>query len=122
VDSRINDVVARWPGTAPVFIQLGRLYVDRPGELYPAFPGLTVGDFARYNRVDLEPLLVELNAEAESEAAPWRWPRNGGAAHGAPDLGAFSLALGYTAGYRPQEDAVPERVPVVLVQSTRGPE
>ena len=69
VDSRVNDTLARYPSTARVFLQFGRLYVDRPGELYPSFPGLTVGEFARNNRVDLEPLLVELNASAESEEA-----------------------------------------------------
>jgi hypothetical protein len=53
VDSRVNDTLPRYPSTARVFLQFGRLYVDRPGELYPSFPGLTVGEFARNNRVDL---------------------------------------------------------------------
>lgn len=120
VDSRVNDTLARYPSTAPVFLQVGRLYVDRPGELYPSFPGLTVDEFARNNRVDLEPLLVELNAAAESEEAERRLFRSL-AAEPAP-LGEFSLTLGYTGSYRPVEDAVPDNVPVVLVQATRGPE
>ena len=120
VDSRVNDTLARYPSTAPVFLQFGRLYVDRPGELYPSFPGLTVGEFARNNRVDLEPLLVELNAAAESEEAARLWFRSLGA-EPAP-LGEFSLTLGYTGSYRPVEDAVPDNVPVVLVQAARGPE
>ena len=120
VDSRVNDTLARYPSIAPVFLQFGRLYVDRPGELYPSFPGLTVGEFARNNRVDLEPLLVELNAAAESEESARRLFRSLGAKP-AP-LGEFSLTLGYTGSYRPVEDAVPDSVPVVLVQAARGPE
>ena len=99
-----------------MFIQFGRLYVDRPRELYPSFPGLTLGEFARYNRVDLEPFLVELNAAAESEEAAWLW-----SPFKEPALGEFSLTLGYTGGYWPVE-AVPDNVPVVIVQSARGPE
>jgi hypothetical protein len=119
-DSRVNDTLARYPSTAAVFLQFGRLYVDRPGELYPSFPGLPGGVFARNNRVDLEPLLVELNASAESEEAARLWFRSHGA-EPAP-LGEFSLTLGYTGSYRPVEDAVPDNVPVVLVQAARGPE
>jgi hypothetical protein len=120
VDSRVNDTLARYPGTGPVFIQFGRLYVDRPGELYPSYPDLTVGELARNNRVDLEPLLVELNAAAESDEAARAWVRS---LDGEPALlGEFSLTLGYTASYRPVEDAVPRYVPVVLVQAARGPE
>ncbi|HSB41165.1 MAG TPA: hypothetical protein VLK28_05010, partial [Methylomirabilota bacterium] len=52
-DSKINDVLARHPATAPVFTQGRRLYVDQPRELYARFPGLTVGDFARQNDLDL---------------------------------------------------------------------
>ena len=55
VESRVNDTLARYPSTAPVFVQFGRLYVDRPQEIYPAFPGLTVGEYARHNGVALEP-------------------------------------------------------------------
>ena len=69
VESRVGDTLARYPTTAPVFIQFGRLYVDRPRELYPVFPDLTVGEYARNNAVEIEPLLVELNAAAESEEA-----------------------------------------------------
>ena len=120
VDSRVNDTLARYPSTARVLLQFGRLYVDRPGELYPSFPGLTIGEFARNNRVDLEPLLVELNAAAESEDAARLWFRSLG---GEPaPLGEFSLTLGYTGSYRPMEDAVPPNVLVVLVQAARGPE
>ena len=68
-DSKINDVLAKHPGTAPVFTQGRRLYVDQRNDLYARFPGLSVGEFARQNRMDLAPLLAQLNALAESEAS-----------------------------------------------------
>ncbi|HEX7215895.1 MAG TPA: hypothetical protein VF578_16920 [Methylomirabilota bacterium] len=115
VESKINDVLARHPGTAPVFTQGRRLYVDQKHDLYARFPGLTVGDFARQNGVELEPILSQLNALAESGAAdrPATEDRR---------AGQFSLTLGYTASFRPREDAQPDNVSVVAVQSARGPE
>ena len=109
-DSRINEVLARYPGTAPVFTQGRRLYVDQPRELYARFPGLSVGDFARQNGIDPGPLLGQLNALAESGA------------EATPPGGGFSLALGYTGSHRAREDALPDSVSVVAVQSSRGPE
>ena len=118
-ESTINDVLARYPATAPVFTQGRRLYVDQPNDLYARFPGLTVGDFARQNDLDLGAVLVHLNALAESQVEARR-PDS----HATEDtrVGHFSLTLGYTASYRPREDAVPDRVSVVSVQSARGPE
>lgn len=116
-DSKINDVLARHPGTAPVFTQGRRLYVDQPRELYARFPGLSVSDFARQNGMDPGPLLAQLNALAESENAAG--PPVG---TGESRPGQFSLALGYTASHRPREDAAPDSVSVVAVQSARGPE
>ena len=114
-ESKINDVLAQYPGTAPVFTQGRRLYVDQPRELYARFPGLSVGDFAGRNGLPLGPLLGQLNALAES--------RDGDAAQaGESPVGQFSLTLGYTGSYRPREDAVPDSVSVVAVQSSRGPE
>jgi hypothetical protein len=118
-DSKINDVLAKFPGTAPVFTQGRRLYVDQPRELYARFPGLSVGEFALQNGMPLEPLLAQLNALAESQAAA--------VAAGLQDAdetraGQFSLTLGYTASHRPREDAAPDSVSVVVVQSSRGPE
>jgi hypothetical protein len=117
-ESKINDVLARHPATAPVFTQGRRLYVDQPRELYARFPGLSVGEFAARNGIALEPLLAQLNALAESEGAP----RSAAPAAGEAPVGQFSLTLGYTGSYRPREDAVPDSVPVVAVQSSRGPE
>src|SRR4029450_3333985 len=116
-ESRINDVLARHPDTAPVFTQGRRLYVDQKHDLYARFPGLTVGDFVRQNGLEIGPVLSQLNALAESEDA-------GRASHAAEDRGSgqSSLTLGSTASYRPREDAQPDNVSVVAVQSARGPE
>jgi hypothetical protein len=116
-ESKINDVLARHPDTAPVFTQGRRLYLDQKHDLYARFPGLTVGDFVRQNGLEIGPVLSQLNALAESEDAAR-------ASHAAEDRGSgqFSLTLGYTASYRPREDAQPDNVSVVAVQSARGPE
>ena len=120
-ESKINDVLARHPATAPVFTQGRRIYVDQPRELYARFPGLTVGEFARQNGMDPGPLLTQLNALAESEdAAGDAATRSALTDEVRP--GRFSLTLGYTASYRPREDATPDNVSVVSVQSARGPE
>jgi hypothetical protein len=115
-DSKINDVLAKHPGTAPVFTQGRRLYVDQRNDLYARFPGLSVGDFARQNGMDPGPLLAQLNALAESGTA--------GHASGADEsrAGQFSLTLGYTCSHRPRDDAAPDSVSVVAVQSAHGPE
>lgn len=119
--SKINDVLARHPGTAPVFTQGRRLYVDQRHELYARFPGLTVGDFARQNDMDPAPLLAQLNALAESEDAA-RQPATRAQPADEARPGQFSLTLGYTASHRPREDSTPDSVSVVAVQSSRGPE
>jgi len=120
-ESKINDVLARHPATAPVFTQGRRLYVDQKRELYARFPGLTVGEFVRQNGLELGPVLTQLNALAESEDAA---PPSAAGADAADETrhGQFSLTLGYTASYRPRDDAQPDSVSVVAVQSTRGPE
>lgn len=120
-ESKVNDVLARHPATAPVFTQGRRLYVDQPRELYARFPGLTVGDFARQNDLDLAAVLVQVNALAESEDAA-RAPATRARDAGLARPGQFSLTLGYTASYRPREDSAPDCVSVVAVQSARGPE
>lgn len=120
-ESKINDVLARHPGTGPIFTQGRRLYVDQPHELYARFPGLTVGDFARRNEMDPAPLLVQLNALAESEDAAHQPATRAQPADDARP-GQFSLTLGYTASHRPREDSTPDSVSVVAVQSSRGPE
>ena len=118
-ESKINDVLAKHPATAPVFAQGRRLYVDQRNDLYARFPGLSVGDFARQNGMDPAPLLAQLNALAESEDAA-----RASGSHGADEsrAGQFSLTLGYTCSHRPKDDAAPDSVSVVAVQSAHGPE
>ena len=41
-ETQVNDVLARYPATAPVFTQGRRLYVDQLHDLYARFPGLKV--------------------------------------------------------------------------------
>ena len=120
-DSKINDVLARYPDTAPVFTQGRRLYTDQKHDLYARFPGLTVGEFARQNGMEIGPVLAQLNALAESADAA-RQPATRAEAADESRPGQFSLTLGYTASYRPREDSQPDRVSVVAVQSSRGPE
>ena len=118
-DSKINDVLAKHPATAPVFTQGRRLYVDQRNDLYARFPGLSVGDFACQNGMDPAPLLAQLNALAESEDAA-----RASGSHGVDEsrAGQFSLTLGYTCSHRPKDDAAPDSVSVVAVQSAHGPE
>ena len=120
-ESKINDVLARYSATAPVFTQGRRLYVDQLHDLYARFPGLTVGDFARQNGLNLAAVLRQVSALAESEDAARR-PATRAHHHDESRPGQFSLTLGYTASYRPREDSSPDSVSVVAVQSSRGPE
>src|ERR1700736_6462132 len=120
-ESKVNDVLARYPATAPVFTQGRRLYVDQLHDLYARFPGLTVGDFARQNDLTLPAVLKQVSALAESEDAARR-PATRAQNPDESRPGQFSLTLGYTASYRPREDSSPDSVSVVAVQSSRGPE
>lgn len=120
-ESKVNDVLARYPATAPVFTQGRRLYVDQLHDLYARFPGLTVGDFARQNDLNLAAVLKQVSALAESEDAARR-PATRAQNPDESRPGQFSLTLGYTASYRPREDSSPDSVSVVAVQSSRGPE
>ena len=120
-ETQVNDVLARYPATAPVFTQGRRLYVDQLHDLYARFPGLTVGDFAGRNDLDLAAVLLQVNAIAESEDAA-RQPATRAQASDEARPGQFSLTLGYTASHRPREDSAPDSVSVVAVQSSRGPE
>ena len=120
-ETKVNDVLARHPATAPVFTQGRRLYVDQLHDLYARFPGLTVGEFARQNGLDVAGVLLQVNAVAESEDAA-RQPATRAHASDEARAGQFSLTLGYTASHRPREDSAPDSVSVVAVQSSRGPE
>jgi hypothetical protein len=121
-ESSVKDVVERYPSTGPVFVQAGPLYVNPPHELYVRFPDLSVSEFAQRNGSDLAALLKQLNALAESEEATRATAGGPRPSDRAGGRGGFSLTIGYTGSYRPEEDSVPERISVVAVQAARGPE
>ena len=63
----VRDVVSRYPTTGPIFLQHGRMFRARAGELYASYdPPLTIREYAVLNRTDVEPLLRLLNAAAEA--------------------------------------------------------
>jgi hypothetical protein len=117
VESRVKDIVERYPSTGLVFIQAGPLYVNQPRELYARFPDLSVGELAERNGSDLAALLKQLEAVAEAEEA-----MRGAPAAKTVGRRDYSLTLGYTGSYRPREDAAPQKISVVAAQSAHGPE
>ena len=65
-ESRVTDICTRYPGTGPIFLQYGRMFQARKGDLYATYGTLTVTEYARENGVDLPALLRELAAAAET--------------------------------------------------------
>src|SRR5207247_2404527 len=63
-DSTVREVVSRYPTTGPIFLQHGRMFRARAGELYASYdPPLTIREYAAVNRIDVESL-VSLLASA----------------------------------------------------------
>ncbi len=116
-ESRVNDILERYPSTGLVFIQAGPLYVNQPHELYARFPDLSVSELAQRNGADLAALLKRLEAVAEAEEAT-----RGAPAAKTVGRSDYSLTLGYTGSYRPREDVAPRKISVVATQSAHGPE
>jgi hypothetical protein len=121
VESRVDETIARYPSTGPIFLQGRPLPVAAPA----AYPGLTLGEYTRGDSVALARLLELLNAAAEGDqfahhtAGP---PRPQGAASGwrartTPPVGS----IGYTATYREPFAEVVE-VSMVSVLEARGPD
>ena len=80
VDWIVRDVVSRHPTTGPIFLQHGRLFRARAGELYASYdPPLTIREYAVLNRTDVEPLLRLLNAAAEAEECARKTSADAGA-------------------------------------------
>jgi hypothetical protein len=121
-DSNVKKVLSSYPSTGPVFSQHGRLFVAQPGELYPRYPELTVGEWARLNGLDPAPLLKQLNAAAEAEERARQLALPPPTDDDRPSRRRHSLTIGYTGSFRPREDAGPGYVPVVTVQEARGPD
>lgn len=116
-DSKLNDVLARYPSAGPILFQAGRAFVTHPRDLYAQYPGLSVAEYAKLNGLDAEGLVSLLRAEAEAAGQPQR----------APDDDALAgrrtaLTLGYTASHREREDRGAGSRSVVSVQSAHGPE
>jgi hypothetical protein len=121
VESRVDETIAHYPSTGPIFLQGRPLHVVAPA----AYPGLTLGEYAGGDSVALARLLELLNAAAEGDQfarqAASR-PRPQGAASGwrartTPPLGS----IGYTATYREPFAEVVE-VAMVSVLEARGPD
>jgi|SRR5215471_3724651 len=113
--TKVNDVLRRHPSTGEVFIQQGPLSVAERGNFYLRYPDQTVGEFARRNGVDLEALLDQLNAVAETAAVEAK-PRPSG--RGRPPEGP----IGYTAAYRELQDSDIESEPFVATLLVHGPD
>jgi hypothetical protein len=65
-DWQIDEVLRRFPATGPIFLQHGRMLEAGPGQIYPAYPQMTVAEYAARNGVEVEKLLKSLNAEVEA--------------------------------------------------------
>ncbi len=69
-DHQLEEVLMRYPTTALIFLQYGRMHIDQSDpvfHLFSTYPPMTVSEYAPLNCLDLEGLLRLLNAAAESE-------------------------------------------------------
>jgi hypothetical protein len=114
--ANVNDVLRRYPLTGQVFIQHGPLSLEEPGKFYLQYKDETVGEYARRNGVDLEPLLHLLNAVAEAADVEATGARRRPSARGRPPEGP----IGYTSGYRELKDSGVETEPFVASLLDRG--
>jgi hypothetical protein len=116
-DSLISDLLARFPTTGPLLIQQGRMFRAPKGQLYADYSGITLGEYAALNGIDVERLLKALNAAIEGEEMSHRIARG---QRPPPDSLRRGAAIGYTSAYRD-----PDNLPVqdvVTVQTSRGPD
>ena len=119
-ESKLRDVLARYPSAGPIIFQTGRAFVARPGDLYAQYPGITVEDYARNNGLDVDALVRRLRAEAEAASAQPK-PR-ADVDDETPSRRRPVPLLGYTSAYRDREDGGTGGRSVVSVQSAHGPE
>jgi hypothetical protein len=120
-DSKLNELLARYPALGPVLVQAGRGYVNRRGDLYAQYPDLTVAQYAELNGLAVGGLIRRLAAVAEAEdLARKTSARTRG--DDAPSLRRLPLTIGYTGSYDEREGLGPGSVPVTFVQPERGPE
>jgi hypothetical protein len=118
-DTKLNEILERYSSVGPILVQAGRGWVNKEGDLYAQFPDLTVAQYAELNGAEVGQVLPLLQAAAESEERAkkagtgqrddeeiWRRP---------------PVTIGYTSSYDEREGTSPGTVPVVHVQSHRGP-
>jgi len=121
-DSKLNEILARYPALGPVLVQAGRGYVNRRGDLYAQYPDLTVAQYAELNGIEIGGLIKRLHAVAESEDLARRTTRARPPGDDAPSRRRLPMTIGYTGSYDEREALGPGSVPVTVVQSERGPE
>jgi hypothetical protein len=121
-ESKVNDVMARYPTMGPVLVQMGRGYVNRRGDLYAQFPDLSVAQYAELNGLDTDAVVRRLQAEAEADAMTPKRTGSAQAIEDGPTLRRLPLAIGYTSSYEEREAGGPGSVPLTLVHPERGPE
>jgi hypothetical protein len=122
-ESQVADTIKRYPSTGGIFLQHGRLYASRRGDVYPTYPAVALGQYATLRGLDIEPLLELLNAAAEaeefgrqiSEKSPSEGDQTGWRER-TPPMGS----VGYTGSYREGSGDVAD-VSVVSVLEARGP-
>jgi hypothetical protein len=117
-NTKMNDVLRRYPSTGEVFIQRGPLSVAESGKFYLQYPDQTVGEFAQRNGVDIKALLALLNTMAEATSLEARGVSQRPTARGRPPEGP----IGYTASYRELKDSDIESEPFVASLLARGPD
>jgi hypothetical protein len=121
-DTRLNDLLARYPALGPVLVQAGRGSVNRRGDLYAQYPDLTVVQYAELNGLAVPALLKRLQAVAEAEDMARRTGRARPPGDDAASLRRVPMTIGYTGSYDEREALGPGSVFVTVVQPERGPE
>jgi len=122
-DSKINEILARYPSVGPFLVQAGRGYVNRRGDLYAQFPDLTVGQYAEMNGVDAGGIVRRLQAAAEAEELARRSSRPAAPRDDdASSLRRVPLAIGYTSSYDEREGLGQGAVQYTRVHPEHGPE
>jgi hypothetical protein len=120
-ESRINEILERHPSVGPILVQTGKGWVNREGDLYAQYPDLTLSGFAELNGLDTGTLVRRISAAVEAAEMQRRLRRRAPVEDEAAALARPPVIIGYTGRYS-ETEADPPAVPVVSVQSARGPE
>jgi len=118
-DTKLNEILERYSSVGPILVQAGRSWVNKLGDLYAQFPDLTVAQYAELNGLDVGRVLRLLQAAAEAEERT----KKAGAGQGDHDAvwRRPPVTIGYTSSYDEREGMSAGTIPVVHVQSERGP-